>query len=105
MMPPTKIRVHRYNRSDMLDYINWLITETELHQHVTEEDFSYLNTRQDIDNAMMSHVKPTWVEAAEEVVSTIVDAVVGDEEVEEEVEEEEIRHREGHSETIHVLQR
>ena len=79
MMPRTKIRVLRYNRTDKLDYINWLITETELH-HVTEEDFSYLNTRQDIDNAIMSHNKPTWVEAAEEVVEM----------VEEEEEEEEI---------------
>ena len=71
MMPRTKIRVLRYNRTDKLDYINWLITETELHQHVTEEDFSYLNTRQDIDNAIMSHIKPTWVEAAEEVVEMV----------------------------------
>ena len=36
MMPPTKIRVLRYNRSEKLDYINWLIKETGLHQHVTE---------------------------------------------------------------------
>jgi hypothetical protein len=71
MMPPTKIRVLRYNRSEKLDYIKWLITETGLHQYVTEGDFSYLRTRQDIDNAMMSHVKPTWVEAAEEVVEMV----------------------------------
>ena len=83
MMPPTKIRVLRYNRSEKLDYIRWVITETDLHQHVTVQDFSHLNTRQDIDNAMMTHIKPTWVEAAEEVVEII------EEEEEEIIEEEE----------------
>ena len=72
MMPPTKIRVLRYNRSEKLDYINWLIKETGLHQHVTEGDFSYLNTRADIDNGILANLsvllEPAWVEAAKDAV-------------------------------------
>ena len=80
MMPPTKIRVLRYNRSEKLDYINWLIKETGLHQHVTEGAFSYLNTRADIDNGILANLsvllEPAWVEAAKDAVKQDYDEEV-----------------------------
>ena len=88
MMPSAGERSVNWRKYTGEEYVIWMaaVTETFIRHELFNApkntiDFTY--------ESQLSEKKPTWVEAAEEVVSTVVDAVVGDEEAEEEVIEEE----------------
>lgn len=73
MWPEDLERVQKYNRSSKSEYVSWLLAKVDMPMRPS---YLGMRTREDIDLAILSAIKvspvvetPTWVEAAEEVLS------------------------------------
>ena len=73
MWPEDLERVQKYNRSSQSEYVSWLLAKVDMPMRPS---YLGMRTREDIDLAILSAIKvspvvetPTWVEAAEEVLS------------------------------------
>jgi len=73
MWPEDLERVQKYNRVSQSEYVSWLLAKVDMPMRPS---YLGMRTREDIDLAILSAIKvspvvetPTWVEAAEEVLS------------------------------------